>query len=240
MLRVLVPLAVMVTLPLTGYAADITRAWYDKDTDIYGHRIMGDISEHLRLNAELSDGTVLHLDLGADGAPSHVFEDMEPRLADMNGDGVTDLVVIETDVTAGAALAIYTQKNGKLAKLAETPHIGTPNRWLAPIGVGDFNDDGKMDVGYIDRPHLARMLRVWTLDGDDLREIGRARNLTNHRIGEEFITGGVRTCEGRDEMLVVTADWDRIVAATFEGKEMRLRSLGQFSKRAMKAALAGC
>lgn len=240
MRAVLATFALLIAVPAFGQSADITRAWYDKDTDIYGHRIMGDISEHLRLNAELSDGTVLHLDLAAGGVPSHVFEDMEPRLADMNGDGVTDLVVVETDVTAGAALAIYTQKNGTLVKLAETPHIGTPNRWLAPIGVGDFNDDGKMDVGYIDRPHLARMLRVWSYDAGKLTEIGRARRLTNHRIGDEFITGGVRTCDGKDEMLVVTGDWDRIVAATFEGKEMRLRSLGQFTKRAMKKALATC
>ncbi len=237
---VLVAISLMIAAPALGQSAQITQAWYDKDTDIYGHRIMGSIAEHLRLNARLADGTVVRLDLGAGGAPSHVFEDMEPRLADMNGDGQIDLVLIETDITAGAALAIYGLKSGKLVKLAETPHIGMPNRWLAPIGVGDFNGDGKMDVGYIDRPHLARMLRIWTYEDNALTEIGRARKLTNHRIGDEFITGGVRTCNGQDEMLMVTDDWDRIVLARFEGAELRLRALGRYRPAEMRIALTTC
>lgn len=44
---------------------------------------------------------------------SHVFED-----------GLPEVVVIETDVARGAALAIY----GPNGKLAETPHIGRTNR----------------------------------------------------------------------------------------------------------------
>lgn len=228
--------------PAFGQPVDIARAWYDKDTNIYGHRIMGSIAEHLRLNAELTDGTVLRLDLSDAGGPTHVFEDMAPRLADMDGDGTNELVVVETDVTAGAALAIYDVRDGALVKRAETPHIGRRFRWLAPVGTGDFNGDGQTDVAYVDRPHLAKLLRVWTFDGKSMTEIARASGLTNHRIGDEVIVGGVRTCDDQDQMVLLTADWSRIVVAKFVGGDLTLDVLGAYSPSSLRAAVnsQGC
>lgn len=239
MKAVLASLVLMLGGPAFGQTADIAKAWYDKDSDIYGHRIMGRIADHLRLNVELTSGAVLTLDLSG-GEPAHVFEDMAPRLADMDGDGVRELIVVETDVTAGAALAIYGLRDGALAKLAETPHIGTPFRWLAPVGAGDFNGDGRIDVAYVDRPHLARLLRVWSFDGDALTEIARARGLTNHRIGDEVIAGGVRTCGGQDQMVVMSGDWERIFVVRFQGEEMLLEPVGANTSGALKATLNNC
>lgn len=226
--------------PAFGQTADVAKAWYDRDSDIYGHRIMGSIAEYLRLNAVLTDGTVVTLDLAAGGEPTHVFEDMAPRLADLDGDGQRELIVVETDLRAGAALAIYGLRGGALVKLAETPHIGSPFRWLAPAGVGDFNGDGRMDVAYVDRPHLAKQLRVWSFDGDTLTEIARASGLTNHRIGDEVIAGGVRTCGGQDQMVLLTGDWKRIVVARFEGGDLTLDVQGSYSPADMAAALKDC
>ncbi len=240
MKAVLVGLVLMLGGPALGQSADIAKAWYDKDSDIYGHRIMGRIAEHLRLNAELADGTVVTLDLAAGGRPDHVFEDMAPRLADMDGDGLRELIVVETDVTAGAALAIYGLRDGRLEKLAETPHIGSPFRWLAPVGVGDFNGDGRMDVAYIDRPHLAKLLRVWSFDGSSLTEIARASGLTNHRIGDEVIAGGVRTCGGQDQMVMLTGDWKRIAVARFAGGGLKLDVIGPNSPAALSDAVKEC
>ncbi len=240
MKAVLASLILTLCGPAFGQTAGIAKAWYDKDSDIYGHRIMGSIAEHLRLNAELSDGTVVTLDLAAGGTPTHVFEDMAPRLADMDGDGLPELVVVETDVKAGAALAIYGLRNGGLKKLAETPHIGKRFRWLAPVGVGDFNGDGQMDVAYVDRPHLAKLLRVWSFDGDSLTEIARASGLTNHRIGDEVIAGGVRTCGGQDQMVVLSGDWKRLFVARFSGDELVLENAGANSPGALSATLKNC
>jgi hypothetical protein len=237
---VLASLILMLCGPAFGQAAGIAKAWYDKDSDIYGHRIMGSIAEHLRLNAELTDGTVVTLDLAAGGNPTHVFEDMAPRLADMDGDGTNELVVVETDVAAGAALAIYGLGDGGLKKLAETPHIGSPFRWLAPVGVGDFNGDGRMDVAYVDRPHLVKLLRVWSFDGDNLTEIARASGLTNHRIGDEVIAGGVRTCGGQDQMVLLTGNWKRIVVARFDGGELKLDVQRSYTPAALSSVLKDC
>ena len=155
----------------------------------------------------------------------HVFEDIEPRLADITGNGQKEVIVIETDMSAGAALAVY----DKNSKIAETPHIGTRNRWLAPIGVADFNGDGDMDVAYVDRPHLAKTLRVWTYRDGNLTEIASIKGVTNHSIGEPFITSSIRTCDGRPEMILNDARRTNIISVFFEDGKLAHKELGKYN-----------
>ena len=35
---------------------------------------------------------------------------------------------------------------------------------LAPLGAADLDGDGKIELAYIDRPHLAKILRIWRFD----------------------------------------------------------------------------
>ena len=52
---------------------------------------------------------------------THVFEDREPRLADLDGDGTDEVLVVKTDRTAGAALAVVAVHGDALRIVAETP-----------------------------------------------------------------------------------------------------------------------
>ena len=78
-------------------------------------------------------------------------------MADIDGDGMAEVVVVETDISKGARLSEYS-KDGVVAT---TPYIGQTHRWLAPIGFADFDGDGRIEIAYIDRPHLAKLLRLW-------------------------------------------------------------------------------
>ncbi|MEO1918162.1 MAG: hypothetical protein ABGW81_00290 [Paracoccaceae bacterium] len=89
-------------LPMAAVAGGgIIEAEYGGDVDVYPHRIMGDIYEKQELIVVDADGVKHSLTLS-----SNVFEDMAPRVADMDGDGRGDVVVVETSVTLGASLAI--------------------------------------------------------------------------------------------------------------------------------------
>ena len=158
---------------------------------------------------------------------SHVFEDIAPRLWDVTGDGLPEVVVIETDVARGAALAIY----GPNGKLTETPHIGRTNRWLAPIGAADLNGDGIIEIAYIDRPHLAKELRVWSFVNGDLRPLPRASGLINHRIGEDFISGALIQCNDSPTMITANADWSRRMGTVLQAGTLVSRDLGPFAGR---------
>ena len=74
---------------------------------------------------ETIEGKRLHIDL----PPARVFEDLEPRFADLNGDNRDELIVVESDIKSGASLAVYGIASGRLVRMVATPFLGQPNRW---------------------------------------------------------------------------------------------------------------
>lgn len=215
---------------------DIRWAGYSDATDRYGHGVLGDAIEAagLRVEAGLQGPCDLAVLL-----PEHsVFEDTGPRIADLDGDGRNEVIVVETHRDLGAALAVYGLRDGALAKIAATPNIGRPFRWLAPVGIADLDGDGAVELAYVDRPHLAKTLRVWRFADGRLTEVAAQGGLTNHRIGEAFITGGIRDCGAGPEMITADARWRRVVATRFDGAELISLRLAPFSADAVAAALA--
>ena len=166
-----------------------------------------------------------------------VFEDTGARLWDVTDDGTPEIVVVESDLRQGARLAVWSY-GPRLSRLATTRHIGRSNRWLAPLGVADFNGDGQPDIAYIDRPHLARELVIVTRKGNRLVEIARLGGLTNHRIGESEISGGVRDCGQGPEAVLANSDWSEVMAVRLDGKQWVTRSLGPLKSSSFSRALA--
>lgn len=210
----------------------IVEASFGAPTDAYAHCILGDCTEFSTLNITTEDWantTRYRLTLRDD----HVFEDTAPRLWDITGGGQPEVVVIETDMSLGGSLAVYDQTG----KIAETPHIGRRNRWLAPVAAADFDGDGRIEVAFVDRPHLAKTLRVFEWDGANLVLDTELPGLTNHRIGEDFITGGLRDCGQGPEMVMADASWSHVMVVGFDGT-WQARTMAPFSSGAVFAALA--
>ncbi|MGB7241440.1 MAG: VCBS repeat-containing protein [Sulfitobacter sp.] len=217
-------------LPAT--AQHIANARYVDPTLRYAHGILGDGIEHGTLQLTLSDGQKLRIVLPVD----RVFEDTSPRLADLDGDGKPEVIAVESSQTKGARLSIYSAQG----LVASTPHIGRRNRWLAPIGAADLDGDGKIEIAYIDRPHLNKTLRIWRYDNRKLLEVGSLAGLTNHRIGERDIAGGIRNCSGTPEMIVATPDWTRLVAVTFRNGTLNARDIGPHQDRSSFRSALTC
>lgn len=233
-----------VTAPV-ALADTITSARYTEPTSRYAHGILGDAEEWGALVIHASDND-------SAGMSSHavsrrntytirlpltsVFEDVAPRLADVDGDGKPEVIVVKTSVTQGASLAIYNQTG----KIAATPYIGTRNRWLAPVAIADLDGDGLTELAYIDRPHLAKTLRVWRFADRKLTEVTSLQGLTNHRIGERDIAGGLRDCGKGPEMIVANADWSRLMAVTLKDGTLTSRDIGPHKNRKSFARALTC
>lgn len=223
--------AVVAWLAAPLSAETILSADYAGPTDRYAHGVLGDAIEWSVLQIT-TDRDTYAITLPID----RVFEDLAPRLADLDNDGTPEIIVVEAQAETGAQLAIYDETG----KIAETPHIGTRNRWLAPIGAADLDGDGLIEIAYIDRPHLAKTLRVWRFQDGDLTEIAAGSGLTNHRIGEDFISGGIRDCGRGPEMITANANWSRVIATRLENGALRATDLGAFAGQGSFSAVLGC
>ncbi len=203
----------------------IASAWYDGGTGRYRHGVLGDELEPSILRVTSVDGCTYSVELGR----PHVFEDIQTRLADIDKQPGDEVITIRSHQSYGAQIAVYKIGDSGLELFAQTPYIGTANRWLAPIGIADFNSDGYTDIAYVDRPHLAKVLRVWSYLDGELQEIANRRGYSNHRIGEDFISGGIKTCDGKTMMITADAGWRRILASTLDSDGLiNTQDLGPF------------
>ncbi|WP_353533359.1 VCBS repeat-containing protein [Cognatishimia sp. WU-CL00825] len=228
-------LAVILTLALFGQtaSADITSARYTDPTTRYAHGVLGDTVEWGTLELRLSNGARRRLVL----PKNRVFEDLSPRLVDVDGDNAPEVIVVESSQTEGARLAIY----GADGLIAATPFIGQRNRWLAPVGAADLDGDGLIEIAYVDRPHLAKTLRVWRFKNTTLTQIATQKNITNHRIGQDFITGGIRDCGQRPEMVVLKGDWSQVLSLSLSKQgQLKTKVLGSFEGPDSVAQLMRC
>ena len=219
--------AFLLTFPLR---AEITGAEFDAPTTRYDHAILGDAIEWGALVLDLADGRRLRITL----PERRVFEDLAPRLVDLDRDGAPEVIVVETDLARGARLSIY----GERGLIAASPFIGRAHRWLAPVGAEDLDGDGFMEIAWVDRPHLAKILKIARFRDGRLEPVAKARGFSNHRIGDDFITGGVRDCGSGAEIVIPDADWREIMAVRLEGGEVIARVLAAYSPDAIRQALA--
>lgn len=224
--------ALITLLFATPLKAEITAAEFGGVTGHYGHGILGDTDEYSTLTLRFDTGKSRKFTL----PKSRIFEDLAPRLADVDGDGDMEVIVVETSTTLGAQMAIY-DENGKLAA---TPFLGRPQRWLAPIGAADLDGDGKIEIAFIEKPHLRKILRVWRLEGRKLVLVDSLDGLTNHQIGQDFISGGIRECGDRVEIITADANWRRVMATTLSNGKLTSRSIGAFDGISSLSAALNC
>ena len=213
--------------------AGVSAATYSEPTTRYAHGILGDAIEFGALEISTDAGQKLTLRL----PETRVFEDLAPRLVDVDLDGDAEVIVIESSMTQGAWLAIY-DENGLVDA---TPYIGRSNRWLAPLGAADLDGDGAVEIAYIDRPHLAKTLRIWRFQNGKLTHVADKSGLTNHKIGEDFISSGVVSCaDSAPQIVTVNANWTRIMVSQLLLGKITTSDEGPFSPARLKQRATTC
>ncbi|MBI2311581.1 MAG: VCBS repeat-containing protein [Betaproteobacteria bacterium] len=190
---------------------DIAAAWLAAPTRRYVHGVIGDDLEAGSLRVETRAGQVLSFDL----PDSRVFEDLEPRLADLDGDGRDEIVVVETDVRLGASLAVFSVDGATIRRRAATAFLGQPNRWLNPVGIGDFDGDGRPDIAVVATPHIGGVLRLYRWSEPRLTQFAEMAGVTNHFIGSAEL-GLARVVPGKPRDRILIPDQKRTALVLLE------------------------
>ena len=158
---------------------DVARVWLVAPTDRYAHGVLGDALEAAGLEVALSDGRRLRRLLETD-----VFEDLLPRVQDLDGDGRDEIVLVRSNERVGARVSVWGVRDGQLRELARGPVIGRGHRWLNPVGAADFDGDGRTEIAYVQTPHIGGILRIVEYRPGEMVEEYRAAGFSNHRIGQ--------------------------------------------------------
>jgi len=230
-MRKIIGLVALCLLPLAGMAQEITSARFAGPTRAYDHGILGDKVEYTKLILR-AGGRRIVINVGE----GHVFEDLAPRLADLDRDGRPEVIVVRTHMQRGASLAIY----GVGGLITQTAPIGRRYRWLAPVGVGDFDGNGRVEIAYVETPHLGKVLKIYHFFNRELVLASAAQGFSNHRIGEDYISGGVRNCGQGDEIITADASWQRILSTTVRGNNLSSRVVGTTAERGGFARVMAC
>ncbi len=173
---------------IARHAASGLTARYTDPTTRYAHGILGDRIEAGGLLVEKA-GQRYYYPLDE----QYVFEDLQPRLADVDGDGQPEFVTIRSSKTQGAGVAIFKLVKDKLVLLAASDFVGTPNRWLNIAAIADLDNDGTLEIAWVQTPHIGGILRVAHLVKDRLEVIDQKSGYSNHRIGQRNLCLSVLT-----------------------------------------------
>lgn len=181
-------------------SGDIVEAVLIGATQRYAHFVLGSRHEAEGVRITTAEGKTVELVLPSDS----VFEDREPRIVDLDGDGRQEIVVVRSRQSTGSALAVLGLRDGKLVTLAETPPNGGPQRWLNPAGVGHFVERGQLQIAMVRMPHVVGRLEFWQFDGKALMRRGALDGVSNHRIGSRNLhMSAVIARPGQTDLLAV-------------------------------------
>ncbi|GAA0772730.1 hypothetical protein E1180_11420 [Roseibium denhamense] len=197
-------------------------AWYGSPTTRYAHGILGDATEAGSLHVEVNSGPTLSHILPQD----EVFEDRTPRLVDLDGDGVLEIITIRSYRTSGGSLAVFGVRNNTLTELAKSEPIGRANRWLNIAEVGDFAERGNNQIAFVETPHIGGTLHLAEWQGNRLVTFHSLGGFSNHKIGsrEQDLSGTIFFNDDRLPDLAVPSDNRRVlrIAGVADGKLQEL------------------
>lgn len=168
----------------------IARVWLGSPTHRYPHGALGSMEHAGSIHAQIKDASGGWATVSMELPLNRVFEDRVPRLVDLDGDGLDEILVIESDALRGAALVVLGVDRGangkrkaRLVQRAIGPRAGSTFRWLNPVGVADFDADGRPDVASVTTPHIGGTLILHHYQPPKLVPFAKSMDVSNHRMG---------------------------------------------------------
>ncbi len=158
---------------------DIAEAWLAVPTLRYTHGALGDALEAEVLRVTRRSGGIVEFRLKSNA----VFEDLVPRIVDLEKSGRDSVLVVRSTAAAGSALVAFRLENGRLLEHATTPPLGAENLWLNPIGAADFVGNGRIEVALVQTPDAEGILKIYAFENGHFVEKASRPGFSDHDAG---------------------------------------------------------
>jgi len=203
----------------------IAEAWFIQPTNRYDHGALGDDIEAgaLRIITKANKFAIARLNDGS------VFEGTQPLVGDVDGDGTEEVLVINSNAQGGSAIHIYkvvpaASPNIALEQMAVGPRMGRKNLWINPVGIGDFDLDGRPEILVVNTPHENGVLVAYQYRNGQLVEVDRYGGISNHAVGSpqtdmqliQDITG-----DNRPDIIIPSADRETLRILTMDAGKIK-------------------
>ena len=181
----------------------------------YVHGIMGDRLEGATLLILDVRASQLRLLARVDLPGDAVYEGIAPFWADVDGDGIEDLVTTVADAAQGARLRAYLWDGGQVRQEVDGQPIGMGNRWRHQLAADAFGPNGELEIAALRTPHIGGTLEFYRFDGAALRVEAAYSNVTSHLIGSRNLdqtAAGDFNGDGQPEVLVMDPSRTQVIA----------------------------
>lgn len=189
-------------------------ALYAEATDQrYVHGIMGDNLEGAALViAQVVDGSldiVARVDLPGEA----IYEGLSPMWADVNEDGVQDLITTVSDSRNGSRIRVYLFDGDQITGSVDGPPIGSGFRWQHQLAWGAFGPNSEMELVEVRTPHIGGIVRFYQFTGDAVEIVAELSGYTSHIISSrnlDMAVAGDFNGDGQPEIVLPSQDRTRI------------------------------
>jgi len=172
-------------------------------TSRYAHGVLGDRLEagSITLVATQPEPVVVRK---INIAEPDVIEGISPIWADLNGDGVREIIVTHANSSEGARIVVYDESG---VQVAAGPAIGRGNRWRHQLAVAPFGPAGELELVDVLTPHIGGTVEFYRWEGDALTIVAQHFGYTSHVIGTrnlDMAVAGDFDSDGKIELLLPT------------------------------------
>jgi hypothetical protein len=180
-------------------------------TNRYGHDVLGDEIEAGSITLVQTRPKLRVLRTIPIPAPA-VIEGIAPIWADLDGDGVREIIVTLSDPQAGARIVAFDESG---QQVAAGPSIGTGFRWRHQLAVAPFGPHGELELAAVRTPHIGGVVEFYRMEGDRLNIVATKYGFSSHTIGSANLDTAVAADwdgDGHIELLVRNTLFNELVA----------------------------